>query len=82
MNLMSLSVLLIFWVLFFPFFSFFDEQVLVPTPPQSSVRAGFTIHHSWTLMILEGLHRPAHRSLLTVGPLDLGRKDITAHMEG
>lgn len=70
-----------FYFTFLFAFSFFDKQVLRHrASPQESVRAAFTIHRSWTLMILEALHRPAHRSLLTVGPLDLGTKGITVHM--
>lgn len=45
------------------------------------VSAGFAIHHTWTLMIVECMHRPAYRSLLILGLiLEVDRKVITVHM--
>ncbi|KAK2607341.1 hypothetical protein N8I77_006021 [Diaporthe amygdali] len=45
------------------------------------VSAGFAIHHTWTLMILECMHRPAYRSLLILGLiLEVDGKAITVHI--
>lgn len=52
----------------FPCFPFPITRAFTSETP-TVVSANFTIRHSWTLMILKGLHRPAHRSLLIVGPL-------------